>query len=671
MLGLGSHSLSSPDAARLARPRALALVLAAAPEPQPVRAGGGGGQQEPQPVVVAAAAAAAAEPGARRPRVGDAGGAGPHARDDGGRRRSPSMRTRQSPRAPLTPVALQAALRAFAPRHVRVMRDASRAPYCFVDFPDAAAAAGDGRVRRERTRRGAASPGTSRRRRRRGAPPPRRRPRRAAGGPRRGADARVRAAADAGASATDWLCERCNAVNFARRSRCYQCQDPKPARPRVVGDREGTSLLTAASVSTVREGMYDCAEPTPTLVLYGLSQYSGEAEVAASMRQYAPVRRVELVRDRAGQTRGVAFVHFAGVEPAQHVLRAIAARGGACGVDGARCRAAFTRGLPRGARPTRPASSPSARGAGGGPKWPPPFHGGAGGWRFDAASGSFYEPASGFYFDPKQKVYAAARTGKRFRHAPGRDPPFLELPPAAAPAPAARAPAPAPPAPPPPPPAPAPLVAGPVSISLGAAPAARPARARRPPRPRSRRRTSSRSASTAPARPDPRGGAPLVKTRADGKLVCRVSARMFPDRAALRSRRESARRAAYESAWPRGPDRCWRSRKTVPASGRGHERSHVTVLGLRGGPGPMGETPRVADSSAAGAGRFFHNSVPPSKQNRLQTPEQCATFARSINLSATSRRRPGTTERESRLLNPPPGSTDPERFATRVYWDWR
>ena len=49
-----------------------------------------------------------------------------------------------------------------------------------------------------------------------------------------------------------------------------------------------------------------------------------------------------------------------------------------------------------------------------------------------------------------------------------------------------------------------------------------------------------------------------------------------------------------------------------------------------------GETPRVADSSAAGAGRFFHNrnSVPPSKQNRLgKPPEQCATFARSINLS--------------------------------------
>ena len=32
---------------------------------------------------------------------------------------------------------------------------------------------------------------------------------------------------------------------------------------------------------------------------------------------------------------------------------------------------------------------------------------------------------------------------------------------------------------------------------------------------------------------------------------------------------------------------------------------------------PLGETPRDADSSAAGAIRFFHNSVPPSKQNRL------------------------------------------------------
>ena len=62
----------------------------------------------------------------------------------------------------------------------------------------------------------------------------------------------------------------------------------------------------------------------------------------------------------------------------------------------------------------------------------------------------------------------------------------------------------------------------------------------------------------------------------------------------------------------------------------------VTVLELVGGAPAQGwgGAPRVADSSAAGACRFFPNSVPPSKQNRLgKPPEQCATFAHSINLS--------------------------------------
>ena len=56
----------------------------------------------------------------------------------------------------------------------------------------------------------------------------------------------------------------------------------------------------------------------------------------------------------------------------------------------------------------------------------------------------------------------------------------------------------------------------------------------------------------------------------------------------------------------------------------------VTVLGLVGG-APGGETPRVADSSAAGAGRFFHNSVPPSKQNRLGKPPRTMCDVRPFN----------------------------------------
>ena len=54
------------------------------------------------------------------------------------------------------------------------------------------------------------------------------------------------------------------------------------------------------------------------------------------------------------------------------------------------------------------------------------------------------------------------------------------------------------------------------------------------------------------------------------------------------------------------------------------------MLGLVGG-APGWETPRVADSSAAGAGRFFHNSVPPSKQNSFGTPPRSMCNVRPFN----------------------------------------
>ena len=75
-------------------------------------------------------------------------------------------------------------------------------------------------------------------------------------------------------------------------------------------------------------------------------------------------------------------------------------------------------------------------------------------------------------------------------------------------------------------------------------------------------------------------------------------------------------------------------------------RVDVTVLGLVGG-APGGETPRVADSSAAGAGRFFHNSVPPSKLNRLGKPPRtmCAMECSLVSYCASSRRCPGANSR--------------------------
>lgn len=121
---------------------------------------------------------------------------------------------------------------------------------------------------------------------------------------------------------SDWQCDRCNAVNFARRARCYQCAEEKPPHPRIVGEGMGTSLLTPAPVRGDVDGRYDSREPSVTLVLYGLSKYSGEGEIAAAMRAYAPVKDVRLMRDDIGQTRGVGFVTFFSLEASTHVFRA-------------------------------------------------------------------------------------------------------------------------------------------------------------------------------------------------------------------------------------------------------------------------------------------------------------------------------------------------------------
>ena len=67
------------------------------------------------------------------------------------------------------------------------------------------------------------------------------------------------------------------------------------------------------------------------------------------------------------------------------------------------------------------------------------------------------------------------------------------------------------------------------------------------------------------------------------------------------------------------------------------------MLGLVGG-APGGETPRVADSSAAGAGRFFHNSVPPSKLNRLVEPGE--TFASVLRTLASFERLKSQSKRD-------------------------
>jgi len=161
---------------------------------------------------------------------------------------------------------VERALAAFTPRHVRVMPcDDHRPAYCFVDF----GSPGDARAFME------AFPGSS-------------------GGSGLhlalgGAELQLeygRRRLPPGQGHSDWQCDSCNAVNFARRARCYQCCCERPLRPRLVSTDTANALLTPAPVRPEQEGRYDCSDPTATLVLYRLSKYSGEAEVTEVMRSY-------------------------------------------------------------------------------------------------------------------------------------------------------------------------------------------------------------------------------------------------------------------------------------------------------------------------------------------------------------------------------------------------
>ncbi|KAJ8611739.1 hypothetical protein CTAYLR_009512 [Chrysophaeum taylorii] len=247
----------------------------------------------------------------------------------------------------------------------------------------------------------------------------------------------------------DWVCE-CGAINFARRVRCFTCSLDRPARPRMASDAPDQDQL----------GKYDTDEQTPCLVVYGLSRYTGEAELANAMRAYAPVKDVKLLRDVSGQTRGVGFVTFFNVQAAAHTLQTASGR---ASVDGQPVKLAYTKGaalaqvIARAALeriPPRPRPNPAAAAAAAASRpvefdrrrspssgeesegrrrrrrnkeWPPPFEANTAAYAFDPTSRYFYEPVSGFYYDPKTKVYYNAHTKDYYHYAQHASPPFTKF----------------------------------------------------------------------------------------------------------------------------------------------------------------------------------------------------------------------------------------------------
>lgn len=114
---------------------------------------------------------------------------------------------------------------------------------------------------------------------------------------------------------SDWMCTSCGYINFARRTSCLQCNEPRSedAPPADISHSNPTSLG--------RKGLE--SGPTHVLVVRGLDENADEEMLRYEFSKHAPIKDLRLVRDKFTHvSRGFAFVHFHSVEDATKALEA-------------------------------------------------------------------------------------------------------------------------------------------------------------------------------------------------------------------------------------------------------------------------------------------------------------------------------------------------------------
>ncbi|XP_066306895.1 SUPPRESSOR OF ABI3-5-like isoform X1 [Miscanthus floridulus] len=116
------------------------------------------------------------------------------------------------------------------------------------------------------------------------------------------------------AAPCDWICTICGCMNFARRTSCFQCNEP----------RTEDALPADATGSTPHFGRRGSdLGPTHVLVVRGLDENADEEMLRYEFAKHAPIKDIRLVRDKFTHvSRGFAFVHFHSVEDATKALEA-------------------------------------------------------------------------------------------------------------------------------------------------------------------------------------------------------------------------------------------------------------------------------------------------------------------------------------------------------------
>ncbi|GFQ01372.1 RNA-binding protein 5 [Phtheirospermum japonicum] len=236
--------------------------------------------------------------------------------------------------------------------------------------------------------------------------------------------------------ASDWMCIICGCVNFARRTSCFQCNEPRA---------EDAPPADMASSNPNPTGKRGESGPTHVLVVRGLDENADEEMLRYEFSKHAPIKDLRLVRDKFTHvSRGFAFVHFYSVEDATKALETT--NGTTLEKNGQILRVAFAKSIIGPGSLVSGASQSSGLAAAAieaatfaqqydAVGWAPKEYnaednpsGGAqeqggqitgqtdpsapqSGFVWDEASGYYYDAASGFYYDGNSGLYYDGNNG--------------------------------------------------------------------------------------------------------------------------------------------------------------------------------------------------------------------------------------------------------------------
>ncbi|KAI7739605.1 hypothetical protein M8C21_022630, partial [Ambrosia artemisiifolia] len=88
---------------------------------------------------------------------------------------------------------------------------------------------------------------------------------------------------------SDWMCTICGCVNFARRTSCFQCNEPRT---------DDAPLAEMASSNHTSFGKKGETGPTHVLVVRGLDENADEEMIRYEFSKHAPIKDLRLVRDK-------------------------------------------------------------------------------------------------------------------------------------------------------------------------------------------------------------------------------------------------------------------------------------------------------------------------------------------------------------------------------------